>query len=58
MAHKTFNFLVQKHSTHHDEQLEWSHDRVSINSQFHFLPEDEILSHFLQMAVKHPTFFS
>ena len=29
-----------------------------INSKFHFLPENEILEHFLQMAGKHSTFSS
>ena len=37
---------------------EWSYDRVSINSKFHFLPEDEILKDVIQMAGKHSTFFS
>ena len=30
------------------------HDRVLINSKFHFLPENKILPHFLQMAVNIP----
>ena len=56
VKHSTFQ--SQKHFTHHDEYLELSHDRVSINSKFHFLPENEILPHFLQMASKLSTFFS
>ena len=46
MATKTFNFLSQKYSSDNDEYLDWSHDRVSINSEFYFLPENEIVKHF------------
>ena len=38
MKHSTF--WSHKHFTHHNEQLEWSHDRVLINSKFNFLPEN------------------
>ena len=49
---ETITFLSQNRSTHHVEQLEWSHGRGLINSKIHFLLENEILPHFLQKAGK------
>ena len=52
MAGKILTFWSWKCSTHHGEYLEWSHNRVLINSKFHFLPENEILQHFLEISSK------
>ena len=55
---KHWMFWPQKHATHYDEQSEWSHDRVLINSKFHFLLENKMLPHFFQMIDKYSTLSS